>query len=75
MISRNLFTTLSMLIITYPYTMKLTAPMTLTTNLGGTTHGRVLVESASTLRRVHGISIIMFSGAKALARKRPAMVN
>lgn len=73
--SCTVLSTISMLMVTYPYTLKLTAPATLVINVNGTTDRRVLVGSTITLRRVHGISMIMLSGAKALARKRPAMDN
>lgn len=65
--------TVTIVMITYPYTLNLTAPATVLINSKLKTRQKLLVHNNSVLRTLRRISAIIFSGAKALALNRPAI--
>lgn len=66
---------LTLLLVTYPYTLILSAPTTVTSNLTINTHHNLLVGNNDTLRAVNRIGAITFSGANALARNGPHIAS
>ncbi len=65
----------TILIVTYPYTLKLTAPATIVINANLNTSGNVLVHGNRILRILRDIGITIFSGAKALAINGPSIAS
>lgn len=65
----------SILIVDYPYTLNLTAPITVVINDNGKTGGNVLFGATRDLRIYNGASVIYLSGANAMARNGPDMAS
>lgn len=65
----------SILIVDYPYTLKLTAPMTVVIKGKVNTGGKVLFGGTITLRGTKGARVMTLSGAKAVAAKRPHIAS
>lgn len=71
----SLTETVSILMVDYPYTLKLTAPITVVINGNINTGGKVLFGATISLRATNEVSAIILSGANAIAGNRPTIAS
>lgn len=65
----------SILMVSYPYTLNLTAPITVVINDNLNTGGNVLFGATTSLRRANEVRVITLSGANAVAGNRPEIAS
>lgn len=73
--TRTLRGLVTILMVTYPYTLNLTAPASVVTNSNQTTRCKILFGNKRRLRLARRVATIILSGAKAIARNGPMLAS